>query len=230
LWPAAALLAVFSILAGSTLAVARQQRPLARLERLRLAECPPPCWLGIQPGLMSLDEAQARVLAAYSLDRGYLSSARERSPNSRSFDRVVTVQSLADPGFAFMVELDSYDGRNDLTVRSLAFHFSQSQSPTATDFTLYVLISALGHPSSVRVSDPRFGYLLVRYDMPGGQGVFLTSPVNRRLDGNDMAQMRFYAGGRFVNAQFDSNAPWRGFAALGMYLQNIQRLPPEPIP
>ena len=57
--------AAFALLIGAALALGHIQPPPQILERLHLAECALPCWLGIIPGQTTFEEAVRSLSAVY---------------------------------------------------------------------------------------------------------------------------------------------------------------------
>src|SRR5579864_7933293 len=80
------ILACFA-LTGTALIVGRDQPLPERLAMLHLTDCAPPCWIGIVPGVTTIQEARKRVDAIYTLKytsspAGFMRILFSQDPNS----------------------------------------------------------------------------------------------------------------------------------------------------
>ena len=60
-----ALCLFFTVFTGAAILIGQQQPVPERLILLHLADCTPPCWIGIVPGVTTLDDAAIRAAATY---------------------------------------------------------------------------------------------------------------------------------------------------------------------
>src|SRR5687767_2789754 len=88
--------------------VARQQPVAANMERLRLADCTPPCWMGITPGKTVRDNAIQQLAplspilhqdASFTVSEGYASEHES-----------ILAVTLRSEGVNFTIEMTSVRG------------------------------------------------------------------------------------------------------------------------
>src|SRR5258708_7972616 len=170
----ALIVGMFAALVTAMLA-GRQEPIAARLELLHLTDCEAPCWLGIMPGIMTPEEAQARLQEVYGGDpalvvRPDLSSPREMY--------ALTIYPRTNPDGWFSVTLLSQDKR---TVDTILLRFSYvTQHNDQFNPTIGEVTSVLGRPTWFGFT-PNAQYFVLAYG-DDTRGIRLFASPQRRVD------------------------------------------------
>ena len=129
------LIFIFSAISGASIWIARQQPAPERVAMLHLTDCQLPCWIGITPGVTTMDEAEQKILRVYG-----------NAPNIKiefiEGDQRFQVKNAITGKVVFDVYL-RYSSRDDSKIYSIAILFD-NQPPSIGD-----LITLLGHPTRI---------------------------------------------------------------------------------
>lgn len=189
---------------GMVLAIGQRQPLSDELALLHLTDCAPPCWIGITPGITTLDEAKIRIQKTYR--------------NSASFiydiDGVTAViKSQDDPHHPVSIVISAVNYSNSAPVRAITFHFDNALDHY---FTLPALFSLIDVPSRIvyaTVAAQQTFYLSMDYkpSKPLGLEVVFDS-ASRRLEWSQHPRwLRFT-----TPLALGEVAVWRGFAAFAV--------------
>ena len=207
---------------------ARRQLPPDYLAALHFADCAIPCWIGIDPGTTTLDEAYPQISALFDNDAIY-QAAVIRYPSSESM--TLTLQSRVEPANNIVVMLK---GRADGVIETISFFFTQKinlgahaadmQSPVAA-ITSGKLSSLLGAPSRMIVPNPMAialdDFVMVYGDDQRGA---LLSSLDANRESPVMA-LELYANGKMPVSTSPRFKRWGGFVSMRRYLQLMGRYP-----
>lgn len=194
--------------------------PAGALALLRFDSCPPPCWVGIEPGKTTVNEAVEHLKAVFSDDFQIRSRTIISRNSPYNAEVEVTLTRRAAPAFSVSVELEAWD--YDAPLRVLTFSFYGSGQ---ADFSLHALMSILGTPSDVvvrRYNSVNLRRLtLIRYtEEYAARGVMIVTAVRNRLDGwQKPYRVEFFDFGRYASPRFWNSyyTPWQGMASLDVY-------------
>jgi hypothetical protein len=142
---------LFSMLIGAAILIGRQQPQPEHLAMLHLTDCAAPCWIGIVPGVTTMEEAEARIKAVY----GDTSKYRISAPYYDNYH----IEKLDNPSQQLEILFYIYEtSQNDNVekIRNISFRFDG----LPTDPTLAELISLFGSPIDV-YSDYETNFTLI---------------------------------------------------------------------
>jgi hypothetical protein len=184
------------------LAIGQHQPLSADLRMLHLTDCAPPCWIGITPGVTTMDEAKIRVQKTY----------RNAASFIYDMDGVTAViKNPDDPHHPVTVAISALNYSNTAPVRGITFHFDNVQDH---QFTLPALFSLIDEPSRIvyaTVSAQETYYLSMDYKPHKPLGIEMAiDSANRRLEWSQHPRwLRFT-----TPLDLGGVADWRGFAAF----------------
>jgi hypothetical protein len=210
LYPVVGLwLALTAAVFGAGLA-GRALPPPGGIVRLHLADCEPPCWIGITPGVSTVADAKAKILAAFA---GLRIRDTAGFPGGYVSDTTVD-NEITGLNFALTVRLTTsppVDGRSE-TVRAVTLMTERDDhsgyAPTVED-----ILATFGAPDGMFIEESVNGLRDITLAYPGLQAAFTTRPgqpgfaQNPRLylQPTDLAGTRTPAGTYFR---------WAGLGAL----------------
>ena len=137
---------LFGLMAGTVLAMSRQQPAPAALTLLRLSDCESPCWIGIEPGKTTIAVAKKRLIQVFgSPDSGFsLDFGDAINPHILW----VNMQRRVHPDGILQVVMDAHFGT---VVQSISFSFESlfiPDQPTIADaFRLFGTPTKIAPPS-----------------------------------------------------------------------------------
>jgi hypothetical protein len=202
----------FSLLCGSVILAARQQPLPGWLAALHFDVCKPPCWIGIEPGQATLNEAVARIKAVYMPPE-------------------YTVRSHADNQNTLEIL------HNDKCIVTVSFNLSDQQIIKTIDFLwtgadelsigqrAYADIHGfLGTPSYLSIQSWG-GDILLTYPVSKGTvhvASWLSRDKSRREQANSNIEYRSVSLVVFSRSEVPSfrgieTLTWRGFLPLSTY-------------
>lgn len=210
---------MLTTLTGVVVAVGRQQPLSGPIVGLRLTDCAPPCWIGITPGVTTLEEASGRIEAIYGANPDY-SARLDRSKPGRLR---VTIQGRIDTSVRASISLDTHDIRNDVPVLSITTNFATA---TRYSYTVADLVSLLGAPQRVMYLGPAGNnayYVALNYGPNSNRGTMIVLRTGQRLDLQERPYwLRFLdtgpvVGGMTQETRLQWYTPWRGFTTFFRY-------------
>lgn len=134
---------IFTAFTGVAILIGWQQPSPTNLAVLHLTDCAPPCWLGIVPGVTTLDNAILQIKARYTNLPNYQSTFNE-------YPSAFTVQVInrVNASDSFAMSVYSYGDRR---VSSIVFGVYLSEnSPTIAE-----LSNILGMPARIAITSTR---------------------------------------------------------------------------
>jgi hypothetical protein len=198
---------------------ARQQPIAANMQRLRLADCAPPCWMGITPGQTVRGDAVQQLAplspilhqdASFTVSEGYASEHES-----------ILAVTLRSEGVNFTIEMTSVRGvvmgiRLPSNFRSLG----SSAKPGEMMPTLGEIVSLLGAPACVAARKNYRGWLLV-YETPPSEIVVTIEGDSRDLSRRitNLWLHSPFLGATTCKSEGAVAARWVGFTTLGRYLR-----------
>jgi hypothetical protein len=205
------LVAVLVVMAGVA-RVAGQHRPAPTLmATLRLADCAPPCWIGIVPGQTTIEDARLRMMAVYGgqpdqyildfdggMPRGLLWASLD---NARESVGVIWI---------------TIDAQSDNVVDVIRFDFNSiyvEKQPTLGE-----LHSLLGVPSRAVFSPGAIGTTSATMAMAYGddyQGTLIFTMWYPRFHWTQPVRtLMLYGAGQMPLARSTELKAWRGFTSV----------------
>jgi hypothetical protein len=137
---------VFVGLVGFAMLLGRQQPSSVDMTMLRLADCAPPCWIGITPGKTSIPSAINRIREVYNKKSGFEVALAQDHPFYTMYG--ISVRSLSTPVSGLSIKW-WYTGT---VLSSIQFDLVHSSSDEPT---LAHVLTAFGPPEFVEVADQR---------------------------------------------------------------------------
>src|SRR5260221_3914421 len=127
---------IVSAFTGAAILIGQRQPLPDHLAMLHLTDCAPPCWIGIMPGVTTLDEAYPLIKARYAnlpdyqtILSGSLTTATFQVSNAMNPDDKFSINIYADNnGRVHTIRVDTYGSRSSPNVGEL---FSILGTPTS---------------------------------------------------------------------------------------------------
>lgn len=177
------------------------------ITRLRLAECSPPCWIGITPGVSTVADAKAKILAAFGELR-----IRDTAgfPGGYVSDTTVDNEITGD-NFALSVRLTTsppVDGRSEI-IRAITLMTTRadhiSYAPTVED-----ILAVFGAPGGMYIDPSVNGLREITLVYPGLAVAFTASPGQPGFAQNPRLYLRAADSERAAGTFYR----WAGLGAL----------------
>src|SRR5258706_10652581 len=199
----------FSAFTGAAILIGQRQPLPEHLALLHLTDCAPPCWIGIMPGVTTLEEALPRIKARYAnlpdyqtIFSGSLTTATIQVSNAMNPDDKFSINIYADNnGRVNTIGFDTYGSRS---------------SPNVGE-----LFSILGPPTSVLSKSSALYDGITTYTMAFSAHDCITAatvPYPDNFASIFQQPSSFYFGERGGCDAQDRQPPWqpwRGFTAFG---------------
>lgn len=181
------------------------------ISQLHLMDCAPPCWIGIIPGLTTVEDAKAKLITAYrgQSELQFKDSGFADGPVSPN----VVENAIEGNKFYLSVRLNIstlVDGKNE-TVQSIGlFETREDRShyaPTVAD-----ILGSFGPPQWVVVDESIGSGSEITLKYNGLDVVF--NSHNRALILTEYP--RLYLGNQVKQAPSAHYRPWKGFGTLAL--------------
>jgi len=206
-----ALCLIFAVLSGITILIGRQQPLPEHLAILHLTDCAPPCWIGITPGVTTLEDAIPLIKAHYTNLPDY-----QTIFSGNLTMTTIYVSNLKNPGDAFSIVVRVYENGR---VSTIGFDtYGSSSSPNIGELT-----NILGTPTSITSSTAAMFYDGITYTLAFSAYDCITATTVPYPDNHASVFQHpssFYFGER---GDCDAQAkqlpwqPWHGFRELNGY-------------
>jgi hypothetical protein len=198
------------VVTSASIGTYRREPVPPALRSLRLTDCVLPCWIGIEPGRSTAEQARAAIEAAY----------RDSSEYSLSFAWAdakdvlpVILSEKTHPAHSTWIGLYV---RRDRVVDSIVFYFDRPDEPV----TLADVYNVFGAPSYVKVpdlADYRSGELALLYGSKYS-GATVSTFMQNRLDWSQQVYtMVLYSHPLFPLIRASDLRPWQGFRTMASY-------------
>ncbi len=201
------LLAV--LVSGAQLTGQHQTMPRS-IAQFHLGDCSPPCWIGIIPGVTTIAQAKARLIATYSGQSG-LQIKDSGFADGPVYSHVVE-NTIEGDNFSLLVRLnigELIDAQTEI-VQSIGLFESRPDrrldAPTVRD-----ILSTFGAPRSFAEEETLSLGREITLSYAGIEVVYYT-----RVDRPPLDEIpRFYLGGSTLLLPDSEFHPWTWFATLG---------------
>jgi hypothetical protein len=204
-----------TIVCGAVIVIARQV-PLPRwLTALHFEMCEPPCWIGIQPGVTTLDEAIERVRSAYSLPDYVIKD----SAVTLNTERIVNVFAKGEHAVTVTFYLTDYR-----IVNAIDFYLAQSSTFLGKPATYADIHGFLGVPSYMSIQS-WYGDTLISYPSSNGRVNVMSwasrdrshrEYENKNLQRRSISRLTF-SKDELPIYRGPVHVEWRGFLSLAKY-------------
>jgi hypothetical protein len=208
--------ALMIIVVGAVVILARRQPVPSYLAMLHLNDCNLPCWVGIEPGRTTLNQAVSLIKQTYTVNSHYTAFIDTHIAGTV----YITLRDSKPPFSVAGISLDTQDTQNNAIVRAITFYFD---SPDSYPISLAEVWNTLGAPEKINFIQPlnRNAYFMsLNYGFDRNHGIdMVVEPVQARLDWTQRAEwFRFMDfGGLAKDLQKEVALPWRGFTPLNHY-------------
>ncbi len=179
------------------------------IAQLHLVDCAPPCWIGITPGVTSLDDAKTKLVTTY----GGQSDLKIRdSSDSLGYVSPTTVENIIGGNNFYLVVhlniLQLVDGKNE-AIQSIALFESRSDNynyaPTVAD-----ILGTFGAPQWVVIEELMSNRYEITLKYRGLDAVFYTYTGQVQLTENPI----LYLGNAATQTPSVEYRTWKGFSTF----------------
>jgi hypothetical protein len=179
--------------------IGRSQPPSPAIIRLHLADCAPPCWVGIIPGQTSLRDAEQRLVRAFSTAK--ILPGIVTTPTTIGAD----LWRDTKPPYVFAhVVLGSVDGIN---VNEITINVESESAPLLSD-----VLVLFGSPTCQRMNALAIGMNTLFFgnkdDVRVAAAAIEPVYIGRRKSAAPVRELHFYSGA--VMTCHEGYSAWRG--------------------
>lgn len=203
-------IALMTLIWGACLAGQIQPIPNS-IAQMHLIDCAPPCWIGITPGLTSVEDAKARLIAIFGGQRdltikdagfadGYVSPiAVENTIEGENFHLFVrlNISELVDGESEIVQSIDLFVSRSDRS----------NYAPTVGD-----ILGTFGAPQRVFIEDFVSSGYQITLKYAGFDVVYFTQTDRVAFEETP----HFYLGNRVIQTLSTEYRPWKGIRTLSL--------------
>lgn len=201
-------LSLMAVIWGARVAGRMQPIPSGVLD-LHLLDCPPPCWIGIVPGVTTIAEAKAKMVALYQQQMQMTIKDSGHADGPVYDDRVEN--TIESDDFYLLVRLNFsglVDGRSEI-VQSIGLFASRRDESDAVP-TVADILAVLGRPQGAIIEELLNGGYEMTLKYNGLDAVFYSSA--RQTSFRQIP--RLYLGYSTAPDPSTTYRPWQGWATL----------------
>jgi len=183
----------------------------ASIAKLHLTDCAPPCWIGITPGLTTVEAAKDRMIAVYGGQIGV--QIRDSGFADRDVSPTTVENAIEGDDFYLVVRLNIsalVDGKNEV-VQSIDL-FELPNVSSGYTLTVADILGAFGAPQGAMIEDMMSMGSEISLKYPGWDVVFYAHARRVELTENP----HFYFGSRDTQTPSTNYRRWKGFVTLAL--------------
>jgi hypothetical protein len=188
------------------------EQPFPRsISQLHLRDCAPPCWIGIIPGITSVEEAKARLIATYKSQSDF--QIKDSGFNDGRVMPTAIENTIEGNNFSLFVRFniaELIDGKSE-TVQSIVL-FETLGDGQNYELSIRDILGALGPPKWVAIEDSQsIGHeITLKYDAL--DVMFYARAGRVTLTENP----HIYFGGEERQTPSAGIRQWKGFPTLNL--------------